>query len=178
MRLLESKPYHGRAMMVTSPVGPLRLVENGSALTHLCFGHEKAPEGTEFGETALLSAAAGQLAEYFNGRRRSFDLPLAPFGTEFQRRVWAELRLIPYGETRFYAQVAEALGQPGASRAVGQANNRNPLAIIIPCHRVLGRDGQLTGYAGGVEIKEYLLKLEEDVCCGRVRSCDWTEDDL
>lgn len=178
MRLLESKPYRGLALVVDSPVGPLRLVENGAALTHVCFGEEKAPDGTRVGGSPLLSEAAEQLSEYFAGRRRAFDLPLAPFGTEFQRRVWAELRRIPYGETRFYAQVAEALGQPGASRAVGQANNRNPLAIIIPCHRVLGRDGHLTGYAGGVEIKEYLLKLEDDVRCGRARSCDWTEDDL
>lgn len=176
MKLMETRPYRGRAMIVPSPVGPLSLVENGSALTHLCFGLEKAPEGAELGESPLLFEAAGQLDEYFKGRRRAFDLPLAPFGTEFQLRVWAELRRIPYGETCFYAQMAEALGQPGASRAVGQANNRNPLAIIIPCHRVLGRDGHLTGYAGGVEIKEYLLKLEDDVCCGRARSCDWTED--
>lgn len=176
MKLMETRPYHGRALILASPVGPLSLVENGAALTHVCFGREKIPEGAELGESTLLAEAAGQLDEYFNGRRRVFDLPLAPFGTEFQRRVWTELRLIPYGETRFYAQMAEALGQPGASRAVGQANNRNPLAIIIPCHRVLGRDGHLTGYAGGVEIKEYLLKLEDDVCSGRARSCDWSED--
>lgn len=169
MRLLTTKPYKGLALMVDSPVGPLKLVENGSALTHLSFGQHHAPEIEEMGRSPLLLAAAGQLSEYFEGRRRSFDLPLAPFGTDFQRRVWAELIRIPYGETRFYSQVAEALGQGGACRAVGQANNRNPLAIIIPCHRVLGRDGHLTGYAGGVHIKEYLLKLEDDVCYGRVR---------
>jgi len=176
MRLLKTKPYKGLALMVDSPVGLLKLVENGSALTHLYFHKEKAAEAAETGQSPLLLQAAGQLAEYFEGRRRSFDLPLAPFGTEFQRRVWAELTCIPYGETRFYSQVAEALGQGGASRAVGQANNRNPLAIIIPCHRVLGRDGHLTGYAGGLEIKEYLLKLEADVCNGRIRACDLTED--
>lgn len=108
----------------------------------------------------LLDAAEAQLREYFAGARRTFDLPLAPHGTEFQQRVWAALRAIPYGETRTYGELAAAIGSPNASRAVGMANHRNPIPIIIPCHRVIGANGTLTGYAGGLEIKRKLLALE------------------
>ena len=94
------------------------------------------------------------------GERRSFDLPLAPAGTPFQRAVWAELRRIPYGETRSYAQIAAGIGKPGAARAVGQANHRNPLPVFIPCHRVIGASGKLSGYGGGLELKQKLLELE------------------
>lgn len=108
----------------------------------------------------LLLRAAEELGEYFAGRRRNFTLSLAPRGTEFQQRVWSELRRIPYGETRSYGEIARAIGQPRACRAVGMANNRNPIAILIPCHRVIGRDGSLTGYAAGLTVKQQLLELE------------------
>lgn len=111
---------------------------------------------------AILNQAETQLREYFEGRRKVFDLPLAPSGTDFQLRVWAELRKIPYGETRTYGDIASALGKPKASRAVGGANNKNPLSILIPCHRVIGRDGSLIGYASGLDIKEKLLKMEAE----------------
>ena len=171
IRLMEQTPYRGRLMYRGTPVGPVGLVENGSALTHLFFGSSGGPEGAVEEETPLLVTAAEQLAEYFAGRRKTFDLPLAPFGTDFQRLVWSATRDIPYGETRTYGEVAAAVGQAGAFRAVGQASNRNPLAVIIPCHRVVGKGGELTGYGGGLEVKEFLLRLEQDVVCGRARSC-------
>jgi methylated-DNA-[protein]-cysteine S-methyltransferase len=101
-----------------------------------------------------------QLAEYFAGARRAFALPLAPAGTEFERRVWQALAAIPYGETRSYAEVARTIGRPAACRAVGRANGRNPIAVVIPCHRVIGSDGSLTGYGGGLDLKRFLLDLE------------------
>jgi methylated-DNA-[protein]-cysteine S-methyltransferase len=101
-----------------------------------------------------------QLAEYFAGVRRAFTLPLAPHGTDFERRVWRALAAIPYGETRSYAGVAAAIGRPTACRAVGRANGRNPIAVVIPCHRVIGSDGSLTGYGGGLDLKRFLLDLE------------------
>ena len=111
-------------------------------------------------QTPLLQEAEDQLNEYFAGVRREFDLPLAAKGTAFQQTVWAQLRKIPYGEVRTYGQLAAALGKPKASRAVGSACHRNPLCIVVPCHRVIGADGSLTGYAAGLDIKEYLLELE------------------
>ena len=108
----------------------------------------------------LSDLAAGQILEYLNGKRRSFDFPVAPSGTEFQQTVWKELARIPYGEVRTYGQIASSLGKPGAARAVGLACNRNPLWIVIPCHRVVGKDGSLTGYAGGLSLKESLLAIE------------------
>ena len=122
------------------------------------------PEGAALCDAAaasgLLRDAARQIDEYLRGKRREFDLPLAPKGTDFMQTVWDELRKIPYGETRTYAQVAAAIGRPKACRAVGLANNRNPLPIIIPCHRVIGSSGSLTGYRGGLEMKKKLLALE------------------
>lgn len=111
-------------------------------------------------ETPLLREAGRQLKAYLAGRLRDFDLPLAPQGTPFQQKVWAALAAIPYGETRSYKQVAEAVGCPRGCRAVGLANNRNPIAIVIPCHRVIGADGALVGYGSGLPIKECLLRLE------------------
>ena len=105
--------------------------------------------------------AARQLQEYFAGCRREFSLPLAPRGTEFQRQVWYALEGIPYGETRTYGEIARAIGKPKACRAVGMANHRNPLSILVPCHRVVGADGSLTGYGGGLEAKQFLLELEK-----------------
>lgn len=171
MRLMSTDPYRGQAMIVPSPVGPLGLVENGRALTHLVFGQEALPPGAALGVSPLLEESAQQLAEYFEGRRKAFDLPLSPFGTDFQRRVWAELMKIPFGATATYGQIAEGAGSPEAFRAVGQANNRNPIVIIIPCHRVIGQDGKPVGYGGGLEVKEFLLRLENDVICGRLRFC-------
>jgi len=109
----------------------------------------------------LTDKAAKQLEEYFEGKRRKFDVPLNPQGTEFQRSVWRTLQEIPYGETRSYKQVAQAAGSPNACRAVGLANNKNPIWIMIPCHRVIGSDGSLTGYGGGLEMKQKLLELEK-----------------
>jgi methylated-DNA-[protein]-cysteine S-methyltransferase len=113
------------------------------------------------GTSALLQEAEKQLREYFDGRRKQFDLPLHPEGTEFQKKVWQALLTIPYGETRTYKEVAELVGNVNATRAVGGANNKNPLGIVVPCHRVIGANGKLVGYAGGVECKAYLLHLEQ-----------------
>jgi methylated-DNA-[protein]-cysteine S-methyltransferase len=110
--------------------------------------------------SALLREVRRQLAEYFAGERRVFDLPLDPRGTDFERRVWQEVAAIPYGETRSYAQVARAAGRPAACRAVGRANGSNPIPLVIPCHRVIGSDGSLTGYGGGLPLKRFLLALE------------------
>jgi methylated-DNA-[protein]-cysteine S-methyltransferase len=128
----------------------LHLEEDGSA----------PPDAVER-STPLLERAGAQLDEYFAGKRRSFDLPLAPRGTEFQREVWAVLRAIPFGTTWSYARVALRLGRPGAVRAVGAANGSNPIAIVIPCHRVVGSDGSLTGYGGGLPRKRWLLAHEK-----------------
>jgi len=112
---------------------------------------------------ALMDKAAEQLEEYFAGKRRIFDVPLNPHGTDFQRSVWYALQDIPYGETRSYKQIAQVIASPKACRAVGLANNRNPIWIMIPCHRVIGSNGSLTGYGGGVEMKQRLLELEQRI---------------
>lgn len=148
-----------KAWTYQTGLGEITLAENGEALTALLFGG-RLPQGAAREETPLLGQAHGQLAEYLAGERRRFELPLAPKGTPFEQAVWAQLLKIPYGETRTYGEIAARLGKPGASRAVGMANHRNPIAIFIPCHRVIGRDGSLTGYAGGLGIKERLLILE------------------
>lgn len=147
-------------LIVSSPVGPLTLTQEDQALTGLHFG-EHPQQGAE-DPTPLLEEAARQLEEYFAGQRKVFSLPLAPKGTEFQLRVWQALLQIPYGETRSYGELAAMVGNPKACRAVGGANHRNPLSILIPCHRVVGTGGSLTGYAGGLAIKEFLLKLESE----------------
>lgn len=147
-------------LIVPSPVGPLTLTQEDQALTGLHFG-EHPQQGAE-GPTPLLEKAARQLEEYFAGQRKEFSLPLAPKGTEFQLRVWQALLQIPYGETRSYGELAAMVGNPKACRAVGGANHRNPLSILIPCHRVVGTGGNLTGYAGGLNVKEFLLKLESE----------------
>jgi len=144
-----------------SPVGRLRLVSDGKHLTAIEWEQRQAidPNDTEKTDPAL-SACAKQLREYFAGERRSFDLPLSPTGTEFQKNVWAALKAIPYGKLRSYRDIAESLDNPKAVRAVGAANGRNPIPIVVPCHRVIGSDGSLTGFAGGLEAKKVLLKLE------------------
>lgn len=141
-----------------TPLGHLSIESNGQAITALAFGEQKL-RGT-MRPTELTNRAANQLQEYFAAKRRTFDLPLAPAGTEFQKRVWQALRDIPYGETRTYSDIAAAIGNPRACRAVGGANNKNPLPIIVPCHRVIGANGTLVGYDGGVKIKAFLLDLE------------------
>ena len=153
-----------RSLHLATPVGPVVLTATDEAVIGLRFG-TAVPEGSvpvpEEEAAPLLREAAAQLREYFTGARRAFTLPLAPVGTEFQQRVWKALRTIPCGETRTYKQIAEQIGRNRAYRAVGMANNRNPIAILIPCHRVIGHDGRLTGYAGGLGIKERLLDLEK-----------------
>lgn len=146
------------AKVVNSPIGVLTLVEEEGALAEVRFGQRLA--GEALCDTPVLLQAAQELDEYFQGKRHDFSVPLAPKGTPFQLKCWAALVQIPYGETRTYAQQAAAIGQPKASRAVGMGNHRNPLPIFIPCHRVIGKNGTLTGYAGGLEMKEYLLTLE------------------
>ncbi len=148
------------AYFFDTPFGRIGLAENGAAMTNVFFGNTVFPAAYELGETPLLRRAADQLAEYFARRRTAFDLPLAPEGTPFEREVWAALRTIPYGETRTYGELARQLGRPNACRAVGRANGRNPLSILLPCHRVIGAGGRLTGYAGGLAMKEALLRLE------------------
>ena len=141
-----------------SPVGLLRL-ESADGKT-LCAVRLTAARTAPECPCPVLTETTRQLTEYFAGQRQTFTLPLAATGTPFQQRVWAALRAIPYGQTRSYGQIAAAVGNPKACRAVGMANNRNPIMIIVPCHRVIGADGSLVGYAGGVHIKEYLLRLE------------------
>jgi methylated-DNA-[protein]-cysteine S-methyltransferase len=147
-----------------SPVGALRLVSDGQALTSLMFDPQHQPVGERDDAHPVLAEAVAQLEAYFAGDRKDFDLPLAAAGTPFQQRVWAALREIGYGETATYGEIARRLGMPpGASRAVGLANGRNPIAIVVPCHRVIGSNGKLTGYAGGLDRKERLLSLEQSV---------------
>ncbi|WP_251231308.1 methylated-DNA--[protein]-cysteine S-methyltransferase [Adlercreutzia aquisgranensis] len=141
-----------------TPLGRLTIAADGEAITRVLFGEQEAPG--QLSPTALTNEAATQIQQYLAGRRRSFDLPLNPAGTPFQQSVWRALQGIPYGTTWTYAQLAEAVGNPKAFRAVGGANNRNPLPILIPCHRVVGADGSLVGYASGVHIKRFLLDLE------------------
>lgn len=154
--------------MIGSPLGPLTLVASGGALTGLYLNGREPATADGAGEVAdqdapVLAETERQLEEYFAGRRRSFDLPLALAGTAFQRRVWDALLGIGYGETVTYGQLADQLGQPTAARAVGLANGRNPVSIIVPCHRVVGSDGSLTGYGGGIPNKQRLLDLEQGV---------------
>jgi len=139
-----------------SPCGRLKIGYTDTAIRYVLFTDEK-----ESGKPSALSElAASQLTEYFSGKRKDFDLPLEPQGTEFRKKVWSALTEIPYGETRSYKDIAERIGNPKACRAVGGANNKNPISIIIPCHRVVGADGSLVGYGGGLDKKTMLLDLE------------------
>lgn len=145
-----------------TPFGPLTLAEENERLTNCSFGNSpKLPQNAEIKETALLKEAHSQLREYFAGRRQIFNLPLAPKGTAFQQAAWQALLTIPYGQTASYKEMAVKVGNPKACRAIGMANNKNPIGIIIPCHRVIGTDGKLVGYAGGLDIKQKLLELEQ-----------------
>ena len=152
---------------IESPLGLLRLIASREALVGIHFSDEAGARGPELARPRddhpsrrLLDRATSELAEYFAGERRRFTLPLAPEGTEFQRVVWAALRELEFGRTCSYAELARAIGRPSSVRAVGAANGRNPLPIVVPCHRVIGSDGSLTGYAGGLERKRWLLAHE------------------
>lgn len=145
-------------------IGKILLAEEEGHITNLYFDDQREVEGAELKETALIREAKKQLDEYLLGRRKEFNLPLKAKGTEFQQRVWQALLDIPYGETRSYGEIAKIIGNPKAARAVGLANNRNPISIFIPCHRVIGKNGKLVGYGGGLQIKEFLLTLERKNC--------------
>jgi len=160
-------------MTMKSPVGPLRLFATEGALTAIYLEkHKGAPAltATEREDLPVLLAARRQLEEYFAGERVAFDLPLEPTGTPFQHTVWKALREIPLGVTWSYGDLARHVGRAGAARAVGAANGKNPLSIVVPCHRVVGSDGTLTGYAGGVPIKQWLLEHEQRVLAGETRA--------
>ncbi len=146
-------------LLVDTPLGVMTLVEQEGRLVALRLQASRN-DGEIEQETPLLLQAAEELQEYFGRRRKTFSVPLAPQGTAFQKAVWAALQDIPYGKTQSYGDIAKALGKPRAARAVGMANNRNPLPIFIPCHRVIGAKGDMVGYGGGLDVKEYLLKLE------------------
>jgi methylated-DNA-[protein]-cysteine S-methyltransferase len=181
--------YMENVLYMESPIGVLKITSSEGKLTGIDFGGgvagsagnagnadadlvagqgrgAKAPAGLDGTGAAdpgdpVLSETARQLGEYFAGKRRGFDLPICLGGTDFQRKVWDALARIPYGETVSYGEIAAQVGSPGASRAVGMANNRNPISIVIPCHRVIGHDGALVGYGGGLDKKRYLLELEK-----------------
>lgn len=149
--------------VLESPVGRLNICAENGRITRLCLLQEAlgpAQEQDNGQHSELLNEACRQLDEYFRCRRRAFDLPIGGTGTAFQQRVWAQLRRIPYGETRSYADIAAAIGNPRAVRAVGQANNKNPILILTPCHRVIYKSGDLAGFGCGTEVKRYLLELE------------------
>jgi methylated-DNA-[protein]-cysteine S-methyltransferase len=149
---------------VDSPIGRLSLYSDGEALTGLYMEKREPPGDWVPGEDIdVLKSAARQLKEYFTGARRDFDLPVALHGTAFQCKVWEHLKSIPCGETWSYGQLAQRIRQPTASRAVGLANGRNPVSIVVPCHRVIGSDGSLTGYGGGLERKQWLLEHERNM---------------
>jgi methylated-DNA-[protein]-cysteine S-methyltransferase len=154
--------------VMPSPIGDLRIVAREGAIVAIEFSpfrglSDGRPIGEQSDDDPLLRRAVDQLSAYFDRDLKEFDLPLAPFGSEFQRRVWDQLRLIGWGETASYGEIAHRLGHTNAaSRAVGLANGRNPIPIVIPCHRVIGANGSLTGYAGGLDRKQLLLQLEQD----------------
>jgi methylated-DNA-[protein]-cysteine S-methyltransferase len=151
---------------IDSPIGTLTLVAEDDALTEVRFpndSHDDDIDMVDVADHAVLQQAADELGEYFSGTRVDFDVPLDPHGTEFQLAAWSALRTIPYGETVSYGEQAKRLGDPGKARAVGAANGRNPLPIIVPCHRVVGANGHLTGFGGGIETKAWLLDHERGV---------------
>lgn len=165
-RMISMKAYK----WIASPIGKYIVAENGKGITFLEHAENERDErlkkemaSMEEKDTLLLLEAERQLQEYFRGERQNFDLPLDAHGTPFQLKVWEALRQVPYGETRSYKEIAAAVDNPKGVRAIGMANNRNPIAIITPCHRIIGANGKLVGYAGGLELKRYLLDLEADV---------------
>lgn len=149
-----------------SPLGFIKITGTSDSITSVSFADENQPSSSI---PPLLSECKSQLNEFFNGKRKRFNLPLEPEGTDFQKLVWKNLCTIPFGETISYAQLAKQLGDIKSLRAVGAANGRNPVAILIPCHRVIGADGKLVGYAGGLWRKQWLLELEERISKGVLR---------
>ena len=150
--------------LLDSPIDPITLVANDGVLCGLFMDtHKRRPDAATFGERndAVFAQVIEELNEYFTGERTSFDIPLAPVGNAFQHLVWNSLRTIPYGETMAYGELATLIGKPGAARAVGSINGQNPISIIVPCHRVIGANGLLVGYGGGLHRKEFLLNLEK-----------------
>jgi len=143
--------------IIRSPVGNLKINAEDGHIVSIDFRAESGDDGNS---QPVLIEAARQLSEYFAGHRKVFDLPLAPGGTAFQQSVWKALAAIPFGDLRSYRDIAEEIGKPNAVRAVGSANGRNPIPIVVPCHRVIGSDGSLTGFAGGLDMKRALLALE------------------
>lgn len=159
-----STPHSGSALHyrpVPSPIGLLHVTASDTAVVAISFAGQAPAGGPAEGPHAVLDAAAAQLDEYFAGERTEFDLPLDPRGTEFQRRAWDALRTIPYGRTVSYGEQASRLGDPHKARAVGAANGQNPIPIVVPCHRVIGSTGKLTGFGGGLETKAWLLEHEQ-----------------
>ncbi len=152
----EAKTLH--SLVLSSPIGKLTLIADHQSLREIRFGHDDC--ATVPHSNPVLDQASQQLQEYFAGRRQHFDLPLQPRGTAFQQQVWKQLLTVDFGELASYQDIATAIGNPKAVRAVGAANGRNPIPIVIPCHRIIGSNGKLTGYAGGLGIKEKLLRLE------------------
>lgn len=145
-----------------SPIGTLTLVSDGKAITYLAFENNKYPTPKySRGDDVILRKACKELDDYFAGKLKAFTVPVRPEGTAFQKQAWAALQKIPYGVTRSYGDQARAIGKPKAVRAIGAANGRNPIPIIIPCHRVIGADGSLTGFGGGMPTKQFLLELEQ-----------------
>ena len=159
-----------RRLLLDTPCGPLTVAAADGGVTAIRFG--PGPSGFPVATGPLLEWAAEELRQYFRGELRRFTFPVEVHGTPFQRSVWEALRTIPYGETRTYGQIAALIGHPRAARAVGMANHRNPLCLVVPCHRVVGAGGGLTGYAGGLEIKRRLLALEQARLPGTTASCN------
>ena len=150
--------------LISSPIGRLLIASREETICEILFPRQISATqepGRASPKQGVIQAAVEQIEAYFDGRLRTFDLPLAPRGTDFQRRVWNELQTIEYGETTSYGEIAKRIGSPRAARAVGAANGRNPIPLVIPCHRVIGADGSLTGFGGGLRIKRALLALEQ-----------------
>ena len=145
-----------------SPVGEIVIIEDKGKIVEIDIAKNNKLDNIEEKDTELLLQTEKQLKEYFEGKRFDFEIPLNPIGTEFMQSVWKALEQIPYGETRTYKEIADAVGNPKASRAVGMANHRNPISIIIPCHRVIGSNNKLVGYGLGLDMKQYLLELEKE----------------
>lgn len=156
LQRISERPY----CFCETPLGLIRIEENDYGITSLRFADSKTETALDNGHGIYLADTKLQISEYFAKKRKTFDVPLSVTGSEFQKRVWSALRSIPYGEVRSYQKVAETVGKREAARAVGMANNRNPILIIIPCHRVVGKNGKLVGYAGGIDRKQYLLEME------------------
>ena len=150
-----------KIFLYETDIGKIGIVESENSITNLYLETDLLPQDVEIKETNLLKEAGKQLTEYLSGKTKAFNLPLSPVGTKFMNSVWKSLCNIPYGETISYKTLAKSIGNEKATRAVGNANNKNPIPIFIPCHRVIGANGKLIGYRGGLEVKKYLLELEK-----------------